>query len=361
MLDRKRIIFLTNLPAPYRFPIFDKMTEFVDLKVFFILGERNWRNWPAPTNRVWQHEFLDLFSIRIKEYEFVPQFKAAKKVLKCADLVIVGSWEIPIYMRTIYLAKKSGVPIVQIYESIEKSQRFRSGFIARVRSSLIKKATFVVTFGAESTKAVQDMGVPHSSILELFNPVDVSWFHNYSIKNRVPDSDGHKYLYVGQLIERKNLFNLIDAFNHVHSENDTLMIVGEGHLKSTLEEYVKTKTLHGKVIFVGPKNQLDLAAIYSKSNTLVLASENEVWGLVVNEALACGMHVVVSKNSGVSAFVDGMPGVFLSATDSQSIAKSMTESKSQWEGFVESPPIMGFTPELFAELLMAHIEAYGFK
>ena len=351
----KKIAFLTNLPAPYRFPIWDKMAEFVDLKVYFLMRERNWRNWSPPINKIWRYEFLGLRSIRIREYDLIPQIFGVKRVLKGIDLVIIGSWEIPFYMRTIFYAKKSGIPIVQFYESINASQRFKSGVIAYLRSVLIRKATLVVTFGPGSTNAVVKMGVPPSSILELFNPVDVSWFNSFAVNNRVTESKGHKYIYVGQLIERKNIFNLIDAFEQIRTELDTLTLVGEGKLFVRLKEYVRFKSLEGKVIFTGQKNQSELASIYSRSNTLILPSENEVWGLVVNEALACGLHVVVSKKSGVSSFVEGMPGAYLCNTDSKSIALGMASSRRSWNGYLEAPLIMKFTPEKFAEQLILGI------
>jgi glycosyltransferase involved in cell wall biosynthesis len=360
-LKSRKVVFLTNLPAPYRFPIWDRMAGSIKLKVFFLLKKSNWRKWTAPANVTWEYEFLGFRSFRFDEYEIVPHFWGIKRVLRDADAVIIGSWEIPFYMRAIYFSKKSDIPIIQIYESTEKSQRFKSGFLARFRALLIKKAQIVVTFGSDSTQAVLNMGVSKEVILELFNPVDVSWFHEYSVKNRVQETPGHKYLYVGQLIERKNLYNMIDAFKIVSEQHDTLTVVGDGRLLDKLQEYVKHNSLQDKVFFSGPKNACDLASIYSRSNTLILASVNEVWGLVVNEALACGMHVVVSKNTGVSAFVSGMPGVYISETDAISISMKMKESKSDWKGFLTQHSILDYTPERFADELIERMWQKIFK
>lgn len=96
-----KVKFLTNLPAPYRFPIWNRMAEKLQLTVFFVLGENNWRKWPPPIDVKWDFQFLSFKCFQIKEYEFIPRFYGVSKILQCADLVIVGSWDAPIYIATL--------------------------------------------------------------------------------------------------------------------------------------------------------------------------------------------------------------------------------------------------------------------
>jgi glycosyltransferase involved in cell wall biosynthesis len=77
-----------------------------------------------------------------------------------------------------------------------------------------------------------------------------------------------------------------------------LAFVGEGELSSSLRDEANRLGVANDVVLLGFRNQSELPAIYGASDVLVLASEKEPWGLVVNEALACGMAVVVSDRVG---------------------------------------------------------------
>ena len=109
--------------------------------------------------------------------------------------------------------------------------------------------------------------------------------------------------------------------------------------------------------FAGHRNQEELAQLYAASNTIILASTNEVWGLVVNEALASGLHVVVTDKCGVAEFVQDMDGVFICRTDPKSLQEAMNRSSHQWNGYIEEPEILKFTPERFADGMLREIES----
>jgi glycosyltransferase involved in cell wall biosynthesis len=325
------------------------MAEIFDLKVAFLLKEKNWRNWTVPAGQTWRHEYLSFKSINVKEYDLIPSIRGAKKLLQNVDLLVLGGWETPFYIRILLLAKKWHIPVIQIYESTRDSQRFKKGLIPKIRSMFFSKVDFVVTFGAASTKATEAMGVKSEKIITLFNPVDVSWFHSFANNHRTSQSLGHRYIYVGQLIERKNVANIINSFAAIRNETDTLTIAGDGPLAQKLKALAATLKISDSVIFAGHKNQVELADLYATSNTLILASTNEVWGLVVNEALASGLHAIVSDKCGAAEFVKDMTGVFTCSTDQKSLKYAMDASSQKWIGHIENPEILKFTPEKFAD------------
>ena len=352
-----QILWLTNLPAPYRFPIWDRIAETFDIKVAFLLKEKNWRNWTVPSGKSWRHEYLSLKSINVKEYDFIPSIRGAKKLLQNVDLLVLGGWETPFYIRILLLAKKRHIPVIQIYESTKDSQRFKNGFIPKIRANFFSKVNFVVTFGDSSTKATKAMGVAPEKILTLFNPVDVSWYHSFANNNRNLPVPGHRYIYVGQLIDRKNVANIINAFATLRNKFDTLTVAGDGPLAQKLKDLVATLKIEDSVIFAGHRNKVELAELYATSHTLILASTNEVWGLVVNEALASGLHVVVSNKCGVTDLIKNMQGCFICATNESSIVNSMTTSRNNWQGYLNKPEILEYTPEEFADSIIQMIKA----
>jgi glycosyltransferase involved in cell wall biosynthesis len=105
-------------------------------------------------------------------------------------------------------------------------------------------------------------------------------------------------LYSGKLIARKNPLQSLEAYERMKHRDRTAMIyAGEGVERGMLEEYVRSRHLDN-VHFLGFVNQRRIPEIYGISDVLVLPSSHEPWGLVVNEAMACGLPVVVSDKVG---------------------------------------------------------------
>ena len=344
-----KILWLTNLPAPYRFPIWERMAKSFDLKVAFLLGEKNWRNWTVPDGKSWKHEYLSLKSKNVNEFDLIPSIRGAKKILRNVDVLVLGGWETPFYIRTLLLAKRRRIPLIKFYESTQDSHRFTNFIIRKIRSSILSQADFIVTAGSASTKAVEAMGIASEKIVTLFNPVDVSWFHSFARNHRTPVTSGHHYIYVGQLIERKNVATILRSFAAIRNDADTLTIAGDGSLARDLKNLAASLGIAESVTFAGHRNQEELAKLYAASNTFILASTNEVWGLVVNEALASGLHVVVTDKCGVAEFVQDMDGAYICETDQKSLQEAMSKSSRQWNGYIEEPEILKFTPERFAD------------
>jgi len=343
-----RVLWLTNLPAPYRFPIWSHLSVCLDLRVVFLLKEKNWRNWGIPANVEWKHKFLSLRSVNFSEFDFILSSRGARKLIQGIDVLVLGGWEAPFYLRTLFYAKKFRIPVIQFYESTIDSHHFKNVIVRKIRSVIFSKADFIITAGTASTRAVEAMGIAPEKIITLFNPIDVSWFHSFAKDHRTPQSQGHRYIYVGQLIRRKNIATVIQSFAGIRNDNDTLTIAGDGLLSQELKNLTTTLGISDSVNFVGHKNQEELAALYAASNTLILASTNEVWGLVVNEALASGLHVVVSDKCGVADLVKDMNGTYICSTDQISIQEAMKRSSNAWSGYIQNPEILVFSPERFA-------------
>lgn len=352
-----KLLFVTNLPAPYRFPIWDALSKEFSLNVAFTLGEKNWRNWNPPHKTSWTFEFLSLPFIRVREYELILSSPRVKNILKGVDAIIVGSWETPVYIHLILLSRKLKIPLIMIYESHADSQLFKKGLVDILRSWLFRKADLIVTFGSASTRAVKEMDVEQAKIFELFNACDTEFFHVFANANRKVPSKGHKFLYVGQIIERKNIVSLIKAFSYVHDESDSLLIVGNGVELKNLKNLTREVGCSEKISFLDHKKPHELREIYSSCHTLILPSTNEVWGLVVNEALTCGMHVVVSRACGVSELISNMRGSYLCSPDEVSIGEAMKMSKSDWRGHIPEPEILKYSPTAFAERITVKLKS----
>lgn len=80
----------------------------------------------------------------------------------------------------------------------------------------------------------------------------------------------------------------------------SLVFVGTGALRPDLEAYTRQNKIPD-VYFLGFHNQSDLPGIYALSDVFVLPSENEPWGLVINEAMCAGLPIVASESVGAVA------------------------------------------------------------
>jgi glycosyltransferase involved in cell wall biosynthesis len=192
-----------------------------------------------------------------------------------------------------------------------------------------------------------------------FNAVDVTEFHKAAQSPTAHDPQnsriGHNYLYVGQLISRKRVESIIHAFSRIASANDELTIVGEGPLRHELS--VLAEGVTGRVRLVEHVKNSEMPTVMARNHTLILASQREVWGLVVNEALASGMHVVVAENCGVVPSVRRMAGVFVVEQNLQNLTDKMKESRESWNGRIAEPDILQHTPERFASVFESAFNA----
>lgn len=107
-------------------------------------------------------------------------------------------------------------------------------------------------------------------------------------------------LYVGRFLPRKRVLDLIRAFELLDLADTALVLVGEGGELAACRQYVEERHLQG-VYFLGFRNQAELSKIYAISDVFVLPSEDEPWGLVINEAMCFGLPIIAADQVGAAA------------------------------------------------------------
>lgn len=115
------------------------------------------------------------------------------------------------------------------------------------------------------------------------------------------DPDGlTSLIYVGQLIHRKRLDLLINAIAPQLSENFHLTLVGSGDEMENLQALVASYQVQDYVTFAGPQPFEKVVEYLTHASALVLPSDYDGWGMVVNEALMVGIPVIVSDGCGAA-------------------------------------------------------------
>ena len=113
--------------------------------------------------------------------------------------------------------------------------------------------------------------------------------------------DAFVWLYVGKFIAKKRPADILRAclevFSTPQGANVHVLIAGDGPLRTALE--LMARPHRQRIHFAGFRNQTQMPAVYRASNALILPSDGrETWGLVVNEAAACGVPALVSDAAG---------------------------------------------------------------
>ena len=196
----------------------------------------------------------------------------------------MGGWNSPSYWASVWVSpvrRNSVVVESSIFESSVK------GFGARLKSLFLRRISKAYASGMPHERLVRALGFSGSVVITK----GVGVF-NYGIQPPFEKRlEVRRFLYVGRLIEVKNLEFLIRVFNK-HPELE-LDIVGFGVLEKTLKEIAR-----GNVHFLGAIENKELYKYYQSSDVFVLPSLSEPWGLVVEEALNNGVPVMLSNRVG---------------------------------------------------------------
>lgn len=357
---KDEFLWITNILAPYRLPIIQELSEHYKVTVIAMAESERNRSWPASD---FSGDF-DLIFVNSKVHYLFDESPLYYSLIKTYNIikeqdpsvVYLDGYESPAYLSIIYFFRKKNRTLFLLgFRSTENSARFHSRIINRYKFQLINQFDKIVTAGKSSSLKLTNIGIESKKIWELFNPIDVNFFVDMT-NRKISATPGHNFLYVGQLIPRKNLKTIIESFAKIARPEDTLRIVGNGDLYDELKRISGEKLLENNIEFLGPKMQKELVDIYAISDTIILVSLSEVWGLVVNEGLAAGLQAVVSKNMGVFELVKNMQGVFECELDVESISNAMSKARASYSGKISSPEILRYSGKKFAQILVDKIK-----
>jgi glycosyltransferase involved in cell wall biosynthesis len=144
-------------------------------------------------------------------------------------------------------------------------------------------------------------------------------------------ADAVCFLFCGKLMPKKRIADLLAAFERLVRHADRaahLLVVGDGEQRSCVQAQVAALLVEGRpvVTWAGFLNQSEVPLAYAAADCLVLPSDaTETWGLVVNEAMACGLPAIVSDRVGCGAdlIVAGRNGSVFPMADVQALADGL--------------------------------------
>jgi glycosyltransferase involved in cell wall biosynthesis len=161
--------------------------------------------------------------------------------------------------------------------------------------------------------------IPHWIDSKLFKPKKNIEVNKIYKKNIV------KLLFVGRLVKRKGILELIESLNYIDDIKSQLLIIGIGDLYSEIEEIERK---NDRVKLIGFVKHGELPKYYSAANLTILPSYFESFGLVPLESLSCGTPVLVANNSGLKEIISPCIGFLINKIDPKIIADSIREALS---------------------------------
>lgn len=140
--------------------------------------------------------------------------------------------------------------------------------------------------------------VPHSVDNNRFarTPERINQAKLLRTKLNIP-LDAVVLLYAGKLIPAKGVLLLLDAFVKSNCNTTHLLFVGSGSLENQIKAAVKARE---NIHFLPYQPQTQMPLIYSIADVLILPSQSDTWGLVINEAMANGLAIVSTNMCGAT-------------------------------------------------------------
>ncbi len=256
-------------------------------------------------------EEISNFTILLNWLKYIYTFKPT-----IVNFTGYNSWTILI---TLIICRLLKIKTIITNESIIKPNR-TNNFIKKKLTDLIKKcilnlSDYFYTFGINANNLLFNYGVSKSQIISFGNTFQKKLWMIQERKN--PINDTYKILFVGRLIEEKNLFNSIKIMAEVNKITPIQFdIYGDGPLENDLKKLVKEKHLDF-ISFQSAVKWENLQTIYSNYSYLLLLSNSETWGMVANEAQHYKLNVICSSNCGCAndLIINNYNGLVLNTTE----------------------------------------------
>jgi glycosyltransferase involved in cell wall biosynthesis len=208
-------------------------------------------------------------------------------------------------------AKVFGAPILFVSDSHSlRSWRAQSSWKLRIKKILLRRifslADGVIVSSSGGVEYLKSLGVPGEHVVLAPTAVDNDWWTQQAAKVdhdqlrsqlKIP-ADGTVALFCAKLQAWKGPMDLLEAFARANVPNSYLVFAGDGPDRSKLEAKATELGFADRVRFLGFLNQSQLPSVYCAADLFVLPSLFEPFGLVVNEAMLCGLPVAVSDRVG---------------------------------------------------------------
>jgi glycosyltransferase involved in cell wall biosynthesis len=308
-----RVALIHNIISPYRVPLFEELAKRVDIELFvyFCKKTNKERRWEIARNLEFGHEILRGVTLDVGRVIYHINPSILLKLHKGRfDVIIIGGTSDFTTQLALVIARLTGTKVILWTEDIGSDNFFFRPLARFLKSRIIRAVDALIVPGKRARGFCLEMGANADRVFVAPNAVDNAHIIEAVSQIRAQEARVREellllnrttILYVGQLIERKGVSYLLEAYSRIEREVEraTLIVIGDGPDMSSLVSLSKALGC-SDVRFLGWVNETTKLSYLSLADLFVLPTLNDVWGLVLNEALVSGLPIVTTSAAGAS-------------------------------------------------------------
>jgi len=337
---KHRLVIITEIIAPYRIPVFNALAQHpeIDLKVIFLAktdpSTRQWRIYAEEIR--FAYEILPSWRTRIRKYSLLLNQKVVGALRRAnPDAIACGGYNYLASWQALRWAKRNHVRFLLWCESTANDDRAGHRMVESLKKNFFDKCDGCIVPGTAAGEYARQMGVSPEHIFIAPNAVDSILFGSRAddARRNAPrvraelDLPARYFLFAGRLVKSKGVFELLEAYGILNDNLRSqvgLVFAGDGPLRSELESIAKS-ICPRTIRFAGFVHRDELASYYGLADCLVFPTLSDPWGLVVNEALACGLPVICGQSAGCAADLVKSNGRVIDPRNVGQLSRAMEE------------------------------------
>ena len=329
-------------PTPYRAPLLDRVaaSSEIDLTVIYAAGtvaDRTWRVEP-------KHRAVFLRGLRLPgaqrvlhhDYPVTPGVVGALMDAQ-PDVVVISGWSTFAAQAAITWCGIKDIPYLLVVESHDEGPRagWRRTVKGTVVPPIVERAAGLLVTGTLARDSMIARGAHPERVRVFANTIDVEDFGEQADRlagrraelRRTLEAEPEDVvvLSVARLAPEKGLDVLVRAVAAADDPRLVLVVAGEGPERARLTELAGELSV--RLTLAGDVDWERIVELYVAADVFALLSEREPWAVVVNEAAACGLPLVLSDRVGAAHDLlrDGENGALVRAGDVDAAAQSLRE------------------------------------
>jgi glycosyltransferase involved in cell wall biosynthesis len=311
-----RLLALSEIIAPYRIPVFNELARQsgIDLHVVFLAeNDPTLRQWTVRKDEIhFSYEVLPAWRRRIAGHNILLNRGVARSLeQRMTDHILVGGYNYLASWQALAWARRKQIPVLLWVESTGQDKRGHHRPVEFAKAAFMQRCDRFVVPGRSSLEYLMSYHLPRRAIFTAPNAVDIEFFarsaslvrRDAAARRRALQLPSRFFLFVGRLVREKGVFDLLEAYGRLDPgirEKVGLVFAGDGVSRPELIRRAAS-IAPGTIQFPGFLQRECLASYYALADAFVFPTRTDPWGLVVNEAMACGLPVISTRAAGCTA------------------------------------------------------------
>lgn len=294
-----RVLYLVNIPSPYRVDFFNELGKYCRLTVLYERSRANGREWKVKTIRKFEEVYLKGWKLgedTAFSFEIIKYLRE-----KVYDVIVIGGYGTITGMLAIEYLKLKKIPfILNCDGGVENPTNIlkrvlKKHFISASKYYLSPAQVtdeFLIKYGANEKNIFR---YPFTSVCEKDILKNIKT-RNEKLKLREELGWDNKFILitVGRILYLKGYDNIVQACKN-HYDKIEVYIVGGEPTQELIE--LMNETRASNIHFVKFQDHDALNKYYQAADAFVFSTRGDVWGLVVNEAMANGLPIISSDKA----------------------------------------------------------------